>query len=206
VKLYAIVEGHGEVTAVPVLLRRMLHEHAQCFDLAIGIPIRRKEAEFRREADVQNAVRLAMAQPECAAVLLLFDGEDVCPVERGAEVRRWAKAAAGDLPCEVVVAYREFETWFLSSVESLRGYCKIASSASSPANPEAKRDAKGALEEFMPPGASYSPTVHQHRMSAVFDMAQTHRRSRSFRKLTKAVGDLLCALGRPVDVWPPPGW
>jgi hypothetical protein len=206
VKLYVIVEGHGEVAAVPVLLRRILHKHALRFELGIGEPIRRKEAEFRREADVHKAVRLAIAQPECAAILLLFDGEDICPVQRGAEVSRWAKSAAGGLPCEVVVAYREYETWFLAAIESLRGHCRIADDATSPSDPESKRDAKGALEEFMPSGASYSPVIHQQRMSAVFDMASAHRRNRSFRKFTKAIGDLLNALGQPVDVWPPSDW
>ena len=58
----------------------------------------------------------------------------------------------------------------------------------------------------MPGGASYAETIHQQKMSAVFDMALAHRRNRSFRKLTKAVGDLLSQLGEPVLVWPPAGW
>ena len=91
-------------------------------------------------------------------------------------------------------------------MESLRGKCHIAKDASAPANPELKRDAKGALEEFMPSGASYAPTIHQQKLSAVFDMSLAHRRNRSFRKLTKAVGDLLQQLGQPLPNWPPAGW
>lgn len=205
-KLYPIVEGHGEVTAVPVLLRRLLHEHAQCFEVDVGMPVRRTQAQFRREADVQTAVRLAMSQPHCGAVLLLFDGEDDCPADLADKVRAWARAAAGAIPCEVVIAYREYETWFLAAVESLRGQCRIADDASAPANPESKRNAKGALEAFMPSGASYAETIHQQKLSAVFDMSLAHQRNRSFRKLTKAVGDLLAQLGEPVPVWPPAGW
>lgn len=205
-KIYPVVEGHGEVKALPVLLRRLLHQHALCYGMQPGEPVRRKAFEFRREDTVHNAVKLALSQPDCVAVLLLFDGEDDCPAELGAQVRTWAQAAAGDTPCEVVVAYREYETWFLASVESLRGQCRIALDASAPADPEAKRDAKGALETFMPAGASYSPTIHQQRLSAVFDMALAHRRNRSFRKLTKAVGELLARLGQPLPAWPPAGW
>ena len=206
-KVYLIVEGHGEVTAAPVLLRRLLWDCAQSYGVDVGNPvIRRTQSQLRREADVRDAVRLALAQPDCAAVLVLFDGEDECPVELAALVRGWAQAAAGQIPCEVVIAYREYETWFLAALESLRGRCRIAEDASAPANPELKRDAKGALEEFMPSGASYAPTIHQQKLSAVFDMSLAHRRNRSFRKLTKAVGDLLQQLGQPLPNWPPAGW
>lgn len=205
-KLYPIVEGHGEVTAVPVLLRRLLWEQAQCFGINVGSPIRRTQSQFRREADVHTAVRLALLQPDCSAVLLLFDGEDDCPMELAKQVRVWAQQAAGRVPCDVVIAYREYETWFLAAVESLRGQCSIDHAASAPLNPESRRNAKGALEAFMPSGASYAETIHQQKLSAVFDMALSHQRNRSFRKLTKTVGDLLVQMGQPLPVWPPAQW
>jgi hypothetical protein len=205
-KLYPIVEGHGEVAAVPVLLRRLLWDHAQFYGMDVGTPIRQTCSQFRRETEVQRMVRLALLQPDCAAVLLLFDGEDDCPFELAAKVRGWAQAAAGQTPCEVVIAYREYETWFLASMESLRGRWGIADDAAAPDNPEAKRDAKGALEEFLPSRRGYSPTIDQADMSAVFDMALAHRRNRSFRKLVKTVGDLLNQVGQPVPVWPPGAW
>jgi hypothetical protein len=145
-------------------------------------------------------------QPDCCAVLVLFDGEDTCPAAVGEQVRGWAQTAAGDVPCEVVLAYREYETWFLAALESLRGLCRIALDAKAPAMPEARRDAKGELEHFMPRGASYAPTIHQARLTAKLDLGEVHRRNRSFRKLTKAVGALLSRLGQPLPVWPPAGW
>ena len=205
-KLFPIVEGHGKVAAVPVLLRRLLWDHALCFGMDVGAPIRRTSSQFRREDEVRRMVRLALLQPDCAAVLLLFDGEDDCPYELAAMVRNWAQAEAGQIPCEVVIAYREYETWFLASIESLKGRWSIADDAVAPSNPEAKRDAKGALEQFMPRGRAYSETGDQDAMSAVFDMALAHRRNRSFRKLVKAVGDLARQLGQPVPAWPPVGW
>lgn len=205
-KLFPIVEGHGEVAAVPVLLRRLLWDHALCFGMDVGAPIRRTSSQFRREDEVRRMFRLALLQPDCAAVLLLFDGEDDCPYELAAKVRNWAQAEAGKTPCEVVIAYREYETWFLASVESLRGRWSIADDALAPVDPEAKRDAKGALEEFMPRCRAYSETGDQDAMSAVFDMALAHQRNRSFRKLVKAVGDLARQLGQTVPAWPPVGW
>ena len=204
-KVYPIVEGHGEVEAAPVLLRRLLAE-ADCQNVGVGWPIRRTQSQLRSKEGIQAGVRLARLQPECAAVVILFDGEDDCPKELAAQVRAWAREAADRTPCDVVVAYREYETWFLAALESLRGQYGIARDAAAPANPESKRDAKGALEEFMPPDRAYSETGDQPAMSTVFDMGLAHRRNRSFRKLVKVMGELLTRLQQPLPAWPPAAW
>ena len=204
-KLYPIVEGHGEVAAAPVLLRRLFAE-AQCHAIEVGRPIRRTQSQLRSEKGIQDGVQLAFLQPDCAAVVILFDGEDDCPKELAAKVRAWARKAAAGKPCDVVVACREYETWFLAALESLRGQYGIPKNATAPANPESKRDAKGALEEFMPPDRAYSETGDQPAMSATFDMGLAHRRNRSFRKLVKAIGGLLTQLRQPLPAWPPAQW
>ena len=204
-KVYPIVEGHGEVEAAPVLLRRLLAE-ADCQNVGVGHPIRRTQFQLRSKEGIRAGVRLALLQPECAAVVILFDGEDDCPKELAAQVRAWARAAAAGTPCDVVVAYREYETWFLAALESLRGQSGIARDAAAPASPESKRDAKGALEEFMPADRAYSETGDQPAMSAVFDMGLAPRRNRSFRKLVKALGELLTQLRQPLPAWPPAEW
>ena len=204
-KVYLIVEGHGEVEAAPVLLRRLLGE-ADCRTVGVGRPIRRTQSQLRSKEGIQDGVRLALLQPECAAVVILFDGEDDCPKELADQVRAWAREAAAGKPCEVVIAYREYETWFLAALESLRGQYGIANDATAPENLESRRDAKGALEEFMPTDRAYSETGDQPAMSAVFDMRLAHRRNRSFRKLVKAIGDLLAQLRQPLPSWPPAGW
>lgn len=204
-KVYPIVEGHGEVEAAPVLLRRLLAE-AACQHVGVGRPIRRTQSQLRSKEGIQAGVRLALLQPECAAVVILFDGEDDYPKKLAAQVRMWAQEAAAGQPCDVIVAYREYETWFLASLESLRGQYGIRHDADAPANPESKRGAKSALEEFMPADRAYSETGDQPAMSAVFDMGLAHRRNRSFRKLVKAIGDLLTHLRQPLPTWPPAGW
>lgn len=204
-KLYPIVEGHGEVEAVPVLLRRLIHE-AQCFDIEVGPPIRRTQPQLRSAHGVQAAVELAFLNADCGAVLVLFDEEDDCPVTRAAEVRAWAHAAAHGKPCDVVVAHREYETWFLAALESLRGRRGISTQAEAPDVPESKRDAKGALEAWMPANRAYAETSDQAALSAVFDLGSAHRRSRSFRKLVSTVGKLLENLGCRHEPWPPQSW
>jgi hypothetical protein len=204
-KIYPIVEGYGEVQAVPVLIRRLLSE-ASCYQVAVGRPIRQTQSQLRGKETVQKAVKLACLQPDCAAVVILFDGEDSCPKELAQDIRIWAQTAAGKIPCEVVVAYREYETWFLSAIESLRGKYGISEKAVSPDDPESKRDAKGALEEFMPSTRSYSPTIDQPSMSQLFDMSLTYQRNRSFRKFVKTIGDLLVSIHHIPATWPPVEW
>ena len=149
---------------------------------------------------------LALRQPGCAAVLIMFDGDGDCPAELAPRVHRWAKEAAGGVPCEVVLPHREYEAWFLAAIESLRGNRGIKSDAPPHPDPEAPRGAKAALEARMHASASYLATMHQPAFSARFSMAAAHARCRSFRKLTKSFGDLLLAMGQHVDPWPPVSW
>jgi hypothetical protein len=206
VKIYPIVEGQGEVAALPVLLRRLMHEYAQCYEIQVGAPVRRKSSEFFREDTIKKAVRLTTMQPDCSGVLIVFDGEDGCPVEWGAKVQAWAQSVAGSVPCKTVVVYREYETWFLAAIESLRGNSGISKDAVAPENPESKRNAKGEIDRLMPFGLAYSSTVHQEKFSAAFNLSVAHQRSRSFRKLVKAVGELLTHLEQPLSAWPPVDW
>ena len=67
-KIQPIVEGHGEVAALPELLRRLIAE-AQTWNVSIGQPIRKHRSQLVRETEVKKAVRLALLQPECRAVL-----------------------------------------------------------------------------------------------------------------------------------------
>jgi hypothetical protein len=59
-----IVEGHGEVAAVPVLLRR-LRDAAQVYPIEVNAPIRRPSADFFQQEQVGKAVRLALKQENC---------------------------------------------------------------------------------------------------------------------------------------------
>jgi len=205
VKIYPIVEGYGEKDAVPVLLRR-LRDVAEAFAIEIGKPIRRKRTEFAQEALLRKAVRLALYQPDCAGVLVLFDADDDCPKDLGPRVRVWASHESGDVPSRVVMANREYEAWFLGAIESLRGYRGIELDATSPMDPEAPRNAKREVELRMRSGNYYSETVDQAPLSAAFDLAEAYRRSRSFRKLVKDFGELISSVGHTPATWPPTGW
>jgi hypothetical protein len=190
---------------VPVLLRRLLNE-AEAWGLEIGRPHRRRRTQLVRKDSLQNAVRVAALAHGCAGILVLFDADDDCPKELAPTLEEWAREAAGGLPCAVVMAQREYEAWFLASVEALRGKAAILPDATSHPDPESPRDAKGELDNRMRHGASYSPTVDQATLTALFDMGAAFRRCRSFRRLVTAFGGLAAAAGAAPAAWPPAKW
>ena len=202
-RIQPVVEGHGEIEAVPVLLRRLLCE-AQIFDVDVGRPIRKARSELATEEGLARAIALARLQPNCAAILVLFDGEEDCPAHLGPTAQNWAKSAAWDTPCAVCIAHREYESWFLATLDSLQ-HKVIKPNAQAYPQPEVPRDAKGRMSRWML-GRGYKPTTHQPAFSALFCLPDAYRRSRSFRKLATSFGQLLAAMEKPAAVWPPPSW
>ena len=140
-----IVEGQGDVAAVPLLLRR-LRDEAQAWRLGVGRPHRRRRTELVKKDSLQRTVRVAALRDDCAGILILFDADDDCPAELAPTLQEWAREAAGSRPCAVVLANREYEAWFLASIEALRGKAAILPQAVSHPDPEGPRDAKGELE------------------------------------------------------------
>jgi hypothetical protein len=201
-----IVEGHGEVAAFPILLRR-LQDAAAVYDFGIGHPIRRKRSELVIETKLRTAIQLAKGTPDCIGILILLDADDDAACTKGPQLLRWARAEAGEIPCEVVLANREYEAWFLASMESLRRRCGIPGTATSHATPENVRDAKGAVQAQMVPGAAYSPTAHQPSLTAAMDLAQAHLACQSFQKLVRAFSAFCISAGIALPAeWPPPDW
>jgi hypothetical protein len=82
-----LVEGHGEVTALPVLLRR-LQGLAQQYGFQINRPYRRKRSELTTEATVKQSVGLALV-PDCAGIIIVFDSDDDPACTIGPNVQSW---------------------------------------------------------------------------------------------------------------------
>jgi hypothetical protein len=204
-RIQPIVEGDGEVKAVPELLRRLRNE-AMVFEIEVNRPIRRRRHELVNEVLLRKAVQLALLQPECGSVLILFDADDDCPKELAAKLQQWAQDEARSMPCAVVIAKREYEAWFLATIESLRGKRGIRLDATSHNNPEYFRGAKELLEQRMSSGCSYSETIDQVALTAQFDLCEAYIRCRSFQSMVKAFGRLIKGMGVSLSDWPPSQW
>lgn len=190
IRVATIVEGDGEVKAVPVLLRRIGVEVAPLAALDVGRPIRVPRGRFLSEDGLERYVNLAASRAGAGGrILVLLDANGDCPAELGTVLLGRARAVRPDLLIEVVTAKCEYEAWFIATVESLRGTRGISSTASAPPDPESIRGAKEWLRGRM--NGRYSPTADQAALTARFDMTLARRRSPSFDKMWRAVIVLL---------------
>ncbi len=151
-----IVEGHGEVQAVPLLLRRILEQTAPDACLRVNPPLRVKAGSFINDKEyfakyLELAARKAKPH-ENGSVLILLDCEAGCPGELGPRLTSKAKEVRSDVPVMVALAYREYETWFLAASRSLRGVCGLPLDLEPPPAPESLRDAKAWLSARMSVG------------------------------------------------------
>ena len=184
VKAGLVVEGHGEVRAVPVLFRRMGHDIDPNVNLEVLQPIRRSRDSLVNkpgEHELERAVELAAlkARPR-GGVFVLLDSDDDCPAELAPRLLARAESAGMGLPVSVILPQREFEGWFLAAAESIRGRRGLPPDLAPPRNPEEIRGAKEWLRERMR-GGVYSETIDQPALAAMFDLNQA-RVAKSFDK------------------------
>jgi len=200
-----VVEGPGEVNAIPVLFRNLLGHH-QAYDIRVDRPIRQPRSRLVKEDTFKATVAVARKQPDCSAIVVVFDADDDCPAELGRQLLRWGAAQLGNFPLYVIVAKREYEAWLIASLETLRGKRRIRADALLPPDVESVRDAKGWLSEQMPRELPYSPTSDQAALTAIMDFRLAHRNSGSFRKLWKDLSRIVLTLkGATVELGPTGG-
>ena len=187
--LGCIVEGHGEVEAVPELVRRFQRVLDPGVGLDILSPIRAGRYKLVKPGEIERLVeRLARRLKPPRAILILIDAEDDCPKELAPALVTRAAEARSDITTSVVLAKFEFEAWFLASIESLKGRRGLPQDLTAVPDPEAVRDAKGFLRKHM---GGYSPRIDQPALTAVFDMEVARQCSRSFRKCCREIERLL---------------
>ena len=189
-KIVAIVEGDGEVKAVPALIRRIHEKVSPGSPLDVDRPIRVRRNRILKDGELERYLDLAANRADTdGGILVLLDANGDCPAKLGPVIQQRAHAAHPDLRIEVVLANCEYESWFIAAIDSLKGKRNISASATVPQDPESIRGAKEWLQNWM--GGTYSPTADQTALTVLFDMGLARRRSRSFAKMWCAVSALL---------------
>jgi hypothetical protein len=91
----SVVEGHGEVEALPALIRRIAESIGFAGDLRVNPPIRVKSGSFLNDEDYFRkyvALAAGKAVANGGSLLILLDCEDDCPGTLGPALLRRAQA------------------------------------------------------------------------------------------------------------------
>lgn len=183
-KVAAIVEGDGEVVALPILLRRLATWRTPEAFVDPLPPIRvRRDRFLNRNEEFSRYLLLAAAKcTEDGWILLVLDADDDCPAKLGPQILKRAQRCVPHRRISVILANREYESWFIAAAQSLHGQRGFSFEPMDRIDPETPRDAKGWIRARMA-GGVYGETTGQPAFSARMDLQEAYNGSRSFRKL-----------------------
>lgn len=191
-KIVPIVEGHGEQDAIPLLLRRIAGNVNPQALVKVGQAIRVHKHQFVNNDDkLRRYVSLARLKAgDGGAIIIILDADDDCAANKGPTLLAKAQAYATDRDLFVAFAIREYETWLLASLVSLRGQYGIPQNVDELADVETIDNPKSRLDRIMG-GRFYRETIHQAALTAKIDIQLTARNSQSFSRLYNHVCEFL---------------
>ena len=194
VQIGCIVEGHGEVEAVPVLIRRVASNLYPELMVIVPRPIRISKNKLLQAGELEKWVEVVSVRVGAqGAIFIILDSDDDCPAELGPELLHRSLRVQTGLPVAVVLAKCEFEAWFLAAAASLRGQRGLNNNIHPPNDPEAIRNAKGWLSQQMESNRTYSETSDQPAFTARFNLQQalqTDSFDKCYREIVRLLDEL----------------
>lgn len=193
--IVTIVEGPGDVDALPILLRQLVNWEIY----SVNFP-RPKNAHGKTNLTKPNGIEqfldLARREPSCDGVLILIDADEECSVELSRGLKQRVMKIGLPFPVAIVCAVCEYEAWFLASLETIAGQLNtnLPMEVRYDGNPETVRGVKEWLTRQMEGGFVYKETQHQATMSSLLDPLLARSKSRSFRRLEHALEELLTSI------------
>lgn len=191
-RIAVIVEGDGEVEAVPVLLRRYAELAGWSGRVHIHPVIRQPASKLLKAGELERHVELAarkLGGP--GGILVLLDCEDDCPATLGPNLLARIRQARSNLPTSLVLAHREFEAWFIGSSASIAGRRNLPVNLPTHSAPETIRGCKEWLSEQMPRGFGYDEVNDQPALAQVFNLQIAMTACSSFEKCHRELSILL---------------
>jgi len=190
-KIVPIVEGDGDAQAVPKLIAKIL-AHIGRYDLIPGDPkIAGGKSELTKIGGLEIYLDYAESVSNACATLVIIDADDDCPKTLAKQLANRVRTKGTRNPVAIVVANREYEAWFLASLDTIKGQRNIAPDCVFLGDIEARRDAKGWISDQMPRGKNYRETVDQIALTQKIDIELAYQKSRSFKRLVDAVSWLI---------------
>ena len=196
VRFALIVEGHGDASAIPTILRRLCAELG-VYELSKPSVVREKRNRVVKPGEWERAIEFSSRKllgqgwstGDPGGILAVLDADDDDWRELKSDLEARARKCRPDIPCVVAIANREKEAWFLAAIESLRGFRGVPADAVSLPDPEGPRSAKGALEQVT--RLPFSEVDDQPAFAARFDLSLARKGSPSFDDFCREVEGLL---------------
>ena len=192
-----VVEGDGDAAALPVLLARILQEKFSRHDVFIAqgkARVVKANGRNNLEKKLDKFLGYAQKKPGCGAILILVDSDADCPVMLAQQLSQRSEQIGVNYPVQIVCAYRSYESWFLASLDSVKGHFGIPENTTLTDGAEDVPNPKQWISNRMPAGQAYKETIHQVSLSRAIDLELAYRNSRSFRRLCHALEQLLLAV------------
>ncbi len=189
-RVFPIVEGHGEDNSVRILLQRIWGELLGGEYIEVLKAYRGKRLKLVHEEELGSALDLAISKlrakpsgdPEM--VLILLDADSDSPCVLGPQLLARARGIRSDADISCVIVNVEYETWFVAAAESLAEFMDLSEDSAIPEDPERTHQRKGWIQRRFR-RTSYSPTVDQPAMTKAMNLALCRQRSPSFDKLCR---------------------
>ena len=168
---YILVEGHGEVDAAGVLVRKIAHDLGHWEPWAQ--PRRWKnlhQQQNRHGGGLEAGVNFMRSLREPGALLILRDEDDACPRDLAPSVAEFLRTLNAPFPIAYVLLHREYEVLFLPCLDRMQRFGFPDGLQWDGETWESRRDIKGWLSQQLPPGRAYKPTTLQASMTAALDL------------------------------------
>lgn len=190
-----IVEGHGEKDAVPLLVRRILYRN-QLWHWSVARPIQAGNLH-KLKKKLKEFVGYAQKVKDCAGILILLDLDDGCPAIAAADLAGQIRQIKPRCPVAIAFAHREYEAWFLSSIETIARNRpdSFPLNVKYEGDAESRRGVKEWLTHQMISGRRYKPVLDQAGFTNLMDIESAYRHSRSFRRFCHAIKELVQSEG-----------
>ena len=127
-----VVEGPGDVAALPELLGRILLERFNRTDVIVAqgkSGVVTANGRQKLESKLENFLQHAQYKPECDAILVLLDTDGDCPVALAQGLLQRCEHMGLMRPLEIVCAHWSYESWFLASLDTIKGQRGISDTA-----------------------------------------------------------------------------
>jgi hypothetical protein len=191
----SIVEGHGEVSALPVLMQRWLahigrsHEYQVLDPVRVGVDRLKNPFNEERQQGIEYAIRASLRRKP-GAILVLLDADRACALPAsgprlGPALLARARVVAPHLDLAVVVADPEYEAWFLRNAPAVfPGVADVQPT---------RRDCKGLVSELL--GTKYLEGSDQAQLTKRLPLPEPaaipELPDPSYRKLFKELARLM---------------